>query len=149
LFVRRKKAHTKKMMMRKNPPVVPTAYGAMPLQNGLGSSSALGNGMPSPMNYGPITTIPVGLTPSANAGSMNPVPTGQAVQTNYAVSPPGKESTQVSQKEIQFSPYIHLLQQPSGVAAGPVEDNSATVLNDPDLEVIKKQVQMGLFATPR
>ena len=134
LFVRRKKAHTKKMMMRKNPSVEPTTYGAMPLQNGLGSSSALGNGMPLPMNYGPITTIPVGLTSSANGGSMNPVPTGQAVQTN---------------KEIQFSPYIHLLQQPSGVNAGPVEDNSATVLNDPDLEVIKKQVQMGLFATPR
>jgi len=122
------------MMMRKNPSVEPTTYSAMPLQNGLGSNSALGSGMPLPMNYGPITTIPVGLTPSANGGSMNPVPTGQAVQTN---------------KEIQFSPYIHLLQQPSGVNAGPVEDNSATVLNDPDLEVIKKQVQMGLFATPR
>src|SRR3989441_2408916 len=146
LLARRKKTHTKKMRM--NPSVNPTTYGAMPLQNGLGSSSALGNGMPLSMNYGPTMTLPVGLTSSANGGSMNPVPTGQAVHTNFDVAPPDNQSTQVPQKEIQFSPYMHLL-QPSGVNAGPVGDNSATVLNDPDLEVMKKQVQMGLFATPR
>lgn len=133
LLARRKKAHAKKMRGRMSPPVGPTTYGAMPTNNE------------------PITPIVASLMTSANGGSMNPVPTGQVVHTNYAVSPPGNQSTQVSQEETQFSPspYMHLLQKPSGVDAGPVEDNSATVLNDPDLEAIKKQVQMGLFATPR
>jgi hypothetical protein len=149
LLLRRKKAHTKKMRMKMNPSVKSTSYGAMPLQNGLGSSSALGNGMPLPMNYAPITTLPVGLTSSANDGSMNPGPPRQAGHTHFAVSPPGNQSTQVPQKEIQFSPSMHLLPQPSGVNAGPVGDTSATVLTDPDLEVMKKQVHMGLFAMPR
>jgi hypothetical protein len=57
-------------------------------------------------------------------------------------------STPPSPQQLQISPYAHLLQQPDGGSAGLINDLTKMTPNDPNIESIKRQVQMGLFATP-
>jgi hypothetical protein len=65
-----------------------------------------------------------------------------------AVSPPRPiVATPPSPQQLQISPYAHLLQQHGEGHSGFTGEPSKLVPNDPNLESIKRQVQMGLFAT--
>ncbi len=57
-------------------------------------------------------------------------------------------STPPSPQKLQVSPYTHLLQQPEGGGSGLTNEPTKGTQDDPDIESIKRQVQMGLFATP-
>lgn len=94
-------------------------------------------------------TVPAtnGSLPGQN-GSISSVPIGPMLPANNGIPPMGKFSTQPSPIEMQYSPYIHLLQQPAGESAGAVANGSETDADDQALEAIKRQVQVGLFATP-
>jgi hypothetical protein len=50
--------------------------------------------------------------------------------------------------QLQVSPYAHLLHQSDGGSTGLANDPSRIAPDDPNLASIKRQVQMGLFATP-
>jgi hypothetical protein len=53
----------------------------------------------------------------------------------------------VNNGSIAVSPYTHLLQQPEGGSSGLTSEPTIGTQDDPDIESIKRQVQMGLFAT--
>ncbi len=95
-----------------------TLSSPMTWQNNQGGSSIPGS-VPYPINNGSMT-----LTPPWPVASTPPSP-----------------------QQLQISPYAHLLQQPDGGSAGLINDLTKMTPNDPNLESIKKQVQMGLFAT--
>jgi hypothetical protein len=141
LLIRRKKARSKRMLEEVGPPVGPTTNGVLPWQNGLVGPG----GMPSPMNNRSITPAPGWPTPSMYGGPMSLTPIGQAVQTYSGPAPLGGQSPQ----QMQYSPYVHLLQQPAEGSTGNMNDHTAIAPNDPTLEAMKKQVQMGLFVTSR
>ncbi len=82
-------------------------------------------------------------------GSKSSIPIGQMLPMNNGMQPMGKFSTQPSPAQMQYSPYIHLLQQPAGESAGVAANGSTPAADDQALEAIKRQVQMGLFAAPR
>ena len=64
------------------------------------------------------------------------------------VSPPWPvASTPPSPQKLQVSPYTHLLRQPEGASSGLTNEPTQTTPDNPDIESIKRQVQMGLFAT--
>jgi hypothetical protein len=126
LLIRRKKARSMRMMGEIGSPT----NGLLTWQNG-----QVGNSAPGNMPYGSNTPIPPWTVPTANGGSMSPPPLG-------------KQSTPLSQQQLQVSPYVHLLQQPNGGSTGLVHDHSTMAPNDPNFEAIKRQVQMGLFAIP-
>jgi len=70
---------------------------------------------------------------------------------NVSMAPPTPwpaPSTSPTLLQLQVSPYVHLLHQSDGGSTGLINDHSSIALNDPNLESIKRQVQMGLFATP-
>jgi hypothetical protein len=68
---------------------------------------------------------------------------------SMAVSPPWPvASTPPSPQKLQVSPYTHLLQQPEGGSSGLTNEPTKGTQDDLDIESIKRQVQMGLFATP-
>ncbi len=78
-------------------------------------------------------------------GSM-PYPINNGSMT---VSPPWPvASTPLSPQKLQISPYAHLLQQPEGGSSDLTSESTKMTPDDPDIESIKRQVQMGLFATP-
>ena len=56
-------------------------------------------------------------------------------------------STQPSPQQLQISPYTHLLQRPEGGDSGRTSELTKMTLDDPKIESIKRQVQIGLFAT--
>jgi hypothetical protein len=56
----------------------------------------------------------------------------------------GEQPAQLSSIPLPFTPYTQLLQQP----AGPDVRDPVLVPDDPTLEAMKKQAQMGLFAVP-
>jgi hypothetical protein len=96
-----------------------TLSSPMTWQNNQVGSSAPGS-MPYPMNNGSMT-----------------------------VSPPWPvASTPPSPQKLQISPYAHLLQQPEGGSSGLTSEPTKMTSDDPNIESIKRQVQMGLFATP-
>ena len=72
-----------------------------------------------------------------------------AVNNNsMAVSPPWPAaSTPPSPQKLQVSPYTHLLQQPEGGSSDHTHEPTQITPDHPDIESIKRQVQMGLFAT--
>jgi hypothetical protein len=57
-------------------------------------------------------------------------------------------STPPSPQKLQISPYTHLLQQPEGGSSGHTSEPTKMTPDDPNIESIKRQVQMGLFAAP-
>ena len=68
---------------------------------------------------------------------------------SMAVSPPWPvASTPPSPQKLQVSPYTHLLQQPEGGSSVLTNEPAKGTQDDLDIESIKRQVQMGLFATP-
>jgi hypothetical protein len=68
---------------------------------------------------------------------------------SMAVSPPWPvASTPPSPQKLQVSPYTHLLQQPEGGSSGLTNEPAKGTQDDLDIESIKRQVQIGLFATP-
>lgn len=133
LLVRRKKAQSRIMAKRLNQSVGPSTNGVLPWQNGPVSNPALMYGMPSPVNN----------------GYMGSAPFGQGGPMNNGAPPIGRQSTQLSPQQVQYSPYMHLLQQPAGKSAEPASNYSAVDPHDPTLEAIKKQAQMGLYAAQR
>jgi hypothetical protein len=65
-----------------------------------------------------------------------------------AVSPPRPiVGTPPSPQQLQISPYAHLLPQRDGGRSDFTGEPPKLVPNDPNIESIKRQVQMGLFAT--
>ena len=67
---------------------------------------------------------------------------------SMAVSPPWPvASTQPSAQQLQISPYAHLLQQSEGGSSGSTSEPTKITPDDPNIESIKRQVQIGLFAT--
>jgi hypothetical protein len=72
-----------------------------------------------------------------------PYPTNNS---SMAVPPWTAVSTSPPQP-LQISPYAHLLQQPEGGSSGLTNESTKLTLDDPNIESIKQQVQMGLFAT--
>ena len=65
-----------------------------------------------------------------------------------AVSPPWPVvAAPPSPQQLQFSPYAHLLQQSDGENSGFTGEPPRLAPDDPNIEAIKRQVQMGLFAT--
>jgi hypothetical protein len=56
-------------------------------------------------------------------------------------------STQPSPQQLEISPYTHLLWQPQGGSSGRTSELTRMILDDPNIESIKRQVQIGLFAT--
>jgi hypothetical protein len=82
---------------------------------------------------------------SSTPGSM-PYPMYNGSMT---VSPPWPvASTPPSPQKLQISPYAHLLQQPEEGSSGLTSEPTKMTSDDPNIESIKRQVQMGLFATP-
>ena len=68
---------------------------------------------------------------------------------SMAVSPPWPvASTPPSPQKLQVSPYTHLLQQSEGGSSSLTSEPTKMTPDDPNIESIKRQVQMGLFATP-
>jgi type II secretory pathway pseudopilin PulG len=65
---------------------------------------------------------------------------------SMAVSPPWPSASSSPPQQLQISPYAHLLQQDEG-GTPPTSEPSKLTPDDPNLESIKQQVQMGLFAT--
>jgi len=63
------------------------------------------------------------------------------------VSPPWPVASSPPQ-QLQISPYAHLLQQPEGGNSSVTSEPTKMTPDDPNIESIKQQVQMGLFATP-
>jgi hypothetical protein len=64
------------------------------------------------------------------------------------VSPPWQvASTQPSSQQMQTSPYAHLLQQPEGGSSGSTSELTKMTPDELYIESIKRQVQIGLFAT--
>ncbi|MGZ6365339.1 MAG: hypothetical protein ACXWPS_05175 [Ktedonobacteraceae bacterium] len=63
-----------------------------------------------------------------------------------AVSPPWPSASSSTPQQMQISPYAHLLQQAEG-GTPPTSEPSKLAPDDANLESIKQQVQMGLFAT--
>ncbi len=97
-----------------------------------------------------MAPIPPWPAPSANGGSMSPVPVGQVAYAHNSPPPLDTQSTLPSPPpQLQASPYVHLLQQTDGESTSLMHDHSSMAPNDPNLEAMKKQVQMGLFAAPR
>jgi len=96
-------------------------------------AATVGSTQSSPMSW---QNNQFGSMPSAvNNGSM-------------AVSPPWPvASTPPSPQKLQVSPYTHLLQQPEGGSSGLTHEHTQMTPDNPDIESIKRQVQMGLFAT--
>ncbi len=100
-----------------------------------------------------IDIVPtVGTMPSSSMSWQNnqfgstPYPVNN---DSMAVSPPWPvASTPPSPQKLQVSPYTHLLQQPEGGSSGLTNEPTKGTQDDPDIESIKRQVQMGLFATP-
>ncbi len=72
----------------------------------------------------------------------NPINNG-----SMAVSPPWPSASSSPSQQLQISPYAHLLQQPEGGTPVLTSEPSKLAPDDPNLESIKQQVQMGLFAT--
>jgi hypothetical protein len=62
--------------------------------------------------------------------------------------PTNNNSISASPRQLQISPYIHLLQQEDVGSTARITDPAKMATNDPDIESIKRQVQIGLFATP-
>jgi hypothetical protein len=91
-------------------------------------------------NGQPLTMIPAGPN-----GYTGPAPFGQGGPMNNGTPSMGRQSPQ----QMQYSPYMHLLQQPAGGSAEPVGNHPALDPYDPTLEAMKRQVQMGLYATQR
>jgi hypothetical protein len=145
LLIRRKKARSKRMLEEVGPPVGPTTNGVLPWQNGLVGPG----GMPSPTNNRSITSAPGWPTPSIYGGAMSLTPMGQSVQTYNGPPPLGVQSTHLSSQQMQYSPYVHLLQQTDEGSTGNMNEQTAMAPNDPTLEAMKKQAQMGLFVTSR
>jgi hypothetical protein len=56
-------------------------------------------------------------------------------------------STQPYPQQLQISPYTHLLQQPDTRISDLTGEPAKLTPDDPNLESIKRQVQIGLFAT--
>ena len=76
-------------------------------------------------------------------GSPYPIPNG-----SMAVSQPWPvASTPPSPQELKISPYTHLLQQPERSNSALTSELIRLTPDDPYIETIKRQVQMGLFAT--
>ncbi|HYX48598.1 MAG TPA: hypothetical protein VE843_02560 [Ktedonobacteraceae bacterium] len=65
---------------------------------------------------------------------------------SMAVSPPWPATSSPPQ-QMQISPSAHLLQQPEGGSPVLTSGSSKLTPDNPNLESIKQQVQMGLFAT--
>ena len=65
-----------------------------------------------------------------------------AVSQPWSIAP-----TQSSQQQLHISPYTHLLWQPEGGSSGLTSEPTKMTLDDPTIESIKRQVQIGLFAT--
>ncbi len=148
LLARRRKAHSRPATGQEIPGTAPATNGLLSWQNGPGSNSALGNGKLFPVDNGLISPKPGWSTLPGHNGSIGSVPNGQVSPTNNGMQPMGKLSTQVSQIQMHYSPYIHLLQQSIGESAGAVANGSVTDADDQTLEAIKRQVQMGLFVAP-
>ncbi len=159
LLIRRKKAQSRIMAESLNQSVGVNANGRLPWQNGPGSNSILMNGMnsmPSPVNNGSIAQSPPWAVPTANGqplamipagpnGYTGPAPLGQGGPMNNGTPSMGRQSPQ----QMQYSPYMHLLHQPAGGSAESVGNYPALDPYDPTLEAMKRQVQMGLYATQR
>jgi hypothetical protein len=130
LLARRKKARSKRKIGELESP----ANGLVTWQDGQIGNAVPGN-MPIPMNNALNSPMPTWLVPPINDGS-----TG---------SPPlGMQSTPSSPQQFQISPYIHLLHPPDRGSMGHGIEYNTSALNDPDIEAIKKQAQLGLFAIP-
>jgi len=67
--------------------------------------------------------------------------------SSMTVSPPWPVTSSPPQ-QLQISPYAHLLQQPEGGNSSVTSEPTKMTPDDPNIESIKQQVQMGLFATP-
>jgi hypothetical protein len=68
--------------------------------------------------------------------------------SSMVVSPPWPvASTPPSPQKLQVSPYTHLLQQPEGGSSDLTHEPAQIITDNPDIESIKQQVQMGLFVT--
>ena len=97
----------------------------------------------------------VGSTPSSPATWQNnqvgsSVPDSMPYPINNSsmtVSPPWPVTSSPPQ-QLQISPYAHLLQQPEGGNSSVTSEPTKMTPDDPNIESIKQQVQMGLFATP-
>jgi len=67
---------------------------------------------------------------------------------SMAVSSPGPvASTPQTPQQLQTSPYTHLLQQPEEGSSSHTSEPPKLTPDDPNLEFIKRQVQVGLFAS--
>ncbi len=149
LLIKRKKAHSTSTGRAIGPSAGPATQGLLTWQNNQTASSVPGS-MPFPTNNGSMAPIPPWPAPSANGGSMSPVPVGQVAYAHNSPPPLDAQSTLPSPpQQLQASPYVHLLQQTDGESTSLMHDHSSMPPNDPNLEAIKKQVQMGLFAAPR
>jgi len=97
----------------------------------------------------------VGSTPSSPATWQNnqvgsSVPDSMPYPINNSsmtVSPPWPVTSSPPQ-QLQISPYAHLLQQPEGGSSSLTSEPTKMTPDDPNIESIKRQVQVGLFATP-
>jgi hypothetical protein len=138
LLVRRKKFRSGIMTGQAHPSVGPNTNGALSWQNG----SA--NGVPLALNNTAASPASSWIMPPANGGQADPYPVSQVAPTHNGTSPMGEQPAQLSSIPLPFTPYTQLLQQP----AGPDVSDPVLVPNDPMLEAMKKQAQMGLFAVP-
>jgi hypothetical protein len=98
--------------------VGPTLSSPMTWQNNQDDNSVPGS-MPYPINNGSMT-----------------------VSSPWPVA-----STPPSPQKLQISPYAHLLQQPEEGNSGLTSEPTIMTPDDPNIESIKRQVQVGLFAT--
>jgi hypothetical protein len=91
----------------------------------------------------PTQSSPMSWQNNQLGGTLHPITKGSiAVSQPWPVS-----STPPSQQQLQISPYTHLLQQPERGNSALTSEPLRLTPDDPNIETIKRQVQMGLFAT--
>ena len=91
----------------------------------------------------PTQSSPMSWQNNQLGGTLNPITKG-----SIAVSQPWPvASTPPSPQQLQISPYAHLLQQPEEGNSALTSEPIRLTPDDPYIESIKRQVQMGLFAT--
>ena len=99
---------------------------------------------PTPLVAAPTQSSAMSWSNNQVGGTPYPLNNGP-----MAVSPPWPGvATPPSPQQLQISPYTHLLQQGGEGNSGFTGEPPKLTPNDPNLESIKRQVQMGLFATP-
>jgi hypothetical protein len=91
----------------------------------------------------PTQSSPMSWQNNQLDGTLNPITKGSiGVSQPWPVS-----STPPSQQQLQISPYTHLLHQPERGNSALTSEAIRLTPDDPNIETIKRQVQMGLFAT--